>query len=210
MDFRKRQTSTATPAEPGELSYFFSRGEVPSVAGQWRQRWPMSSTSLSPPSPIRWVRAVASPESRRRPTSALLAVLDDALNQALRAAQTVCRLRDFVSRGETVRRVESIASMIEDASNGSCQFRSAQRQSEISLRSGPATSSPTGSRSNWSSPISFAMRSTRWPGPRVASSPSRQLPSTWKGLRSRCPIGSGLSDYFSLHAPRRHKQPNRK
>ncbi|SDR63488.1 PAS domain S-box-containing protein [Rhizobiales bacterium GAS113] len=43
-------------------------------------------------------------------------VLDEAAGQVLRAGQIIRRLRDFVSRGETARRVESVTSMIEDAS----------------------------------------------------------------------------------------------
>jgi len=42
--------------------------------------------------------------------------LDKAAEQALRAGQIIRRLRDFVSRGETERRVESVAKLIEEAS----------------------------------------------------------------------------------------------
>jgi two-component system sensor kinase FixL len=42
--------------------------------------------------------------------------LDKAAEQALRAGQIIRRLREFVSRGETERRVESIAKLIEEAS----------------------------------------------------------------------------------------------
>jgi C4-dicarboxylate-specific signal transduction histidine kinase len=43
-------------------------------------------------------------------------VMDEAACQVSRAGQIIRRLRDFVSRGETYRRVESVAGMIEDAS----------------------------------------------------------------------------------------------
>ena len=42
--------------------------------------------------------------------------LDKAAAQALRAGQIIGRLRDFVARGETERRVESVAKLVEEAS----------------------------------------------------------------------------------------------
>lgn len=42
--------------------------------------------------------------------------LDKAADQAMRAGQIIRRLRDFVSRGESERRVESIAKLVEEAS----------------------------------------------------------------------------------------------
>jgi two-component system, LuxR family, sensor kinase FixL len=42
--------------------------------------------------------------------------LDKAADQAMRAGQIIRRLRDFVSRGETERRVESIKKLVEEAS----------------------------------------------------------------------------------------------
>lgn len=42
--------------------------------------------------------------------------LDKAAEQAVRAGQIIRRLRDFVSRGETERRVESISKLVEEAS----------------------------------------------------------------------------------------------
>jgi two-component system sensor kinase FixL len=44
------------------------------------------------------------------------AALDKAAEQAVRAGQIIRRLRDFVSRGESERRVESIAKLVEEAS----------------------------------------------------------------------------------------------
>ncbi|BAF90652.1 MULTISPECIES: two-component system sensor histidine kinase FixL [Azorhizobium] len=46
----------------------------------------------------------------------LQGALDKAAEQALRAGQIIRRLRDFVSRGETERRVESLSKLIEEAS----------------------------------------------------------------------------------------------
>ena len=42
--------------------------------------------------------------------------LDKAAEQALRAGQIIRRLRDFVARGETERRVESVKKLVEEAS----------------------------------------------------------------------------------------------
>jgi two-component system sensor kinase FixL len=42
--------------------------------------------------------------------------MDKASEQALRAGQIIRRLRDFVSRGETERRVESVRKLVEEAS----------------------------------------------------------------------------------------------
>ena len=42
--------------------------------------------------------------------------LDKAAEQALRAGEIIRRLRDFVSRGESERRVESVAKLVEEAS----------------------------------------------------------------------------------------------
>ena len=42
--------------------------------------------------------------------------LDKAAEQALRAGQIIRRLRDFVSRGESERRIESLAKLVEEAS----------------------------------------------------------------------------------------------
>jgi two-component system sensor kinase FixL len=42
--------------------------------------------------------------------------LDKAAEQSLRAGQIIRRLRDFVARGETERRIESVKKMVEEAS----------------------------------------------------------------------------------------------
>src|SRR3954471_20975258 len=46
----------------------------------------------------------------------LRGALEKAADQAMRAGHIIRRLRDFVSRGETERRVESIAKLVEEAS----------------------------------------------------------------------------------------------
>ena len=49
-------------------------------------------------------------------SSMMRTALDKAAEQALRAGQIIRRLRDFVSRGETERRVESVSKLVEEAS----------------------------------------------------------------------------------------------
>jgi two-component system sensor kinase FixL len=49
-------------------------------------------------------------------SSMLREALDKAAEQALRAGQIIRRLRDFVARGESERRVENIAKLVEEAS----------------------------------------------------------------------------------------------
>jgi len=49
-------------------------------------------------------------------SAAMRDALEKAADQAIRAGQIIRRLRDFVSRGETERRVESITKLIEEAS----------------------------------------------------------------------------------------------
>jgi two-component system sensor kinase FixL len=49
-------------------------------------------------------------------STTLRGALEKAAEQAMRAGQIIRRLRDFVSRGETERRVESIAKLVEEAS----------------------------------------------------------------------------------------------
>jgi two-component system sensor kinase FixL len=46
----------------------------------------------------------------------IIEAMDKAANQALRAGQVIHRLREFVARGETERRVESIKKLVEEAS----------------------------------------------------------------------------------------------
>ncbi|WP_029006652.1 two-component system sensor histidine kinase FixL [Azorhizobium doebereinerae] len=53
-------------------------------------------------------------DARRIPM--LQGALDKAAEQALRAGQIIRRLRDFVSRGESERRLESISKLVEEAS----------------------------------------------------------------------------------------------
>ncbi len=49
-------------------------------------------------------------------TTMLREAMDKAADQAMRAGQIIRRLRDFVARGESERRVESIAKLVEEAS----------------------------------------------------------------------------------------------
>ena len=42
--------------------------------------------------------------------------MDKATEQAIRAGQVIQRLRDFVARGETEKRIESIKKLVEEAS----------------------------------------------------------------------------------------------
>jgi two-component system, LuxR family, sensor kinase FixL len=49
------------------------------------------------------------------PSSMIRDALDKAAEQALRAGQIIRRLRDFVARGETERRIESITKLVEEA-----------------------------------------------------------------------------------------------
>ena len=60
------------------------------------------------------------PPARRQATDERSAMMRDALDkaaeQALRAGQIIRRLRDFVARGESERRVESITKLVEEAS----------------------------------------------------------------------------------------------
>jgi two-component system sensor kinase FixL len=48
-------------------------------------------------------------------TPAIMAAMDKAAEQAIRAGQVIHRLRDFVARGETERRIESIKKLVEQA-----------------------------------------------------------------------------------------------
>ena len=54
-----------------------------------------------------------SPDPR---TSTIMEALDKASEQAVRAGQVIHRLRDFVARGETEKRIESIKKLVEEAS----------------------------------------------------------------------------------------------
>jgi C4-dicarboxylate-specific signal transduction histidine kinase len=48
-------------------------------------------------------------------TQTVLDILDEAAKQALRAGQIIRRLREFVTRGETDKRIEDVTAMIEEA-----------------------------------------------------------------------------------------------
>ena len=55
-------------------------------------------------------------DERGEKSTTIRTALDKASEQAVRAGQIIRRLRDFVSRGESERRVESIAKLVEEAS----------------------------------------------------------------------------------------------
>ena len=65
---------------------------------------------------VRGSRAAAGRGRSDRPRRARRRRCDKAGRQALRAGDVIHRLRDFVGRGETERRVESISKLIEEAS----------------------------------------------------------------------------------------------
>jgi two-component system, LuxR family, sensor kinase FixL len=75
--------------------------------------------------------------------------LDKAADQAMRAGEIIRRLRDFVSRGETERRVESVAKLIEEAS-AIALVGAKERGIRVRYRSTrrPNWCSPTGFRSS--------------------------------------------------------------
>jgi two-component system sensor kinase FixL len=55
-------------------------------------------------------------DSTDRQSALLRDAMDKAAEQALRAGQIIRRLRDFVARGESERRVESVKKLVEEAS----------------------------------------------------------------------------------------------
>ncbi|MBV9984266.1 MAG: PAS domain S-box protein [Bradyrhizobium sp.] len=69
--------------------------------------------------------------SQERNIQKIESAMDRAAEQALRAGQIIRRLRDFVSRGESERRVESLAKLIEEA--GALGLAGAREQS-VQLR----------------------------------------------------------------------------
>lgn len=64
---------------------------------------------------LKGLRRMLEPDSSERATT-LRDVLDKAADQAMRAGQIIRRLRDFVARGESERRVESLGKLVEEAS----------------------------------------------------------------------------------------------
>lgn len=55
--------------------------------------------------------------STDKPTAMVRDALDQAGSQALRAGQIIRRLRDFVARGESERRVENVTKLVQEAAN---------------------------------------------------------------------------------------------
>jgi two-component system sensor kinase FixL len=64
---------------------------------------------------LKGLRRLLEPSSDER-SMTVRDALDKAADQALRAGQIIRRLRDFVARGESDRRVESLSKLIEEAS----------------------------------------------------------------------------------------------
>jgi two-component system, LuxR family, sensor kinase FixL len=72
----------------------------------------------------------------------IMEALDKASEQAVRAGQVIHRLRDFVARGETEKRIESIKKLVEEAS-ALALVRSARRDG-VSLQSDNGDSAAIG------------------------------------------------------------------
>lgn len=116
--------------------------------------------------------------------------MERAAEQALRAGQIIRRLRDFVARGESEKRVESLAKLIEEA--GALGLTGARNKASCcaSLSIRPMIWCwSTGCRSSrfWS--ICSAMRWKRWPIPIRRSCPPamRAWRTTWSRSPSRTP-----------------------
>ena len=82
-------------------------------------------------------RGGCSKADRTRTRTSCRDAMDKAAEQALRAGQIIRRLRDFVARGESERRVESIKKLIEEASALALGRRQgARRAGALSARPG--------------------------------------------------------------------------
>jgi two-component system sensor kinase FixL len=55
-------------------------------------------------------------DSTDKDSAVIMGAIDKAAEQAVRAGQVIHRLRDFVARGETERRIESVKKLVEEAS----------------------------------------------------------------------------------------------
>ena len=114
VDLTERQDNAARlqdlQAELVHASRVSSMGEMASsLAHELNQ--PLSAVAML----MRGARRLADrndPADRPR----LLEALDNAADQALRAGEVIRRLRDFMGRGETERRVESLSKIIREAS----------------------------------------------------------------------------------------------
>lgn len=67
----------------------------------------------------------------------LISALEKAAEQSLRAGQVIKRLREFVSRGETEKKIESLKKMIEDA-NALALVAAGDRSVQVSIQLDPA------------------------------------------------------------------------
>lgn len=66
-----------------------------------------------------------------------MSALEKAAEQSLRAGQVIKRLREFVSRGETEKKIESLKKMIEDA-NALALVAAGDRSVQVSIQLDPA------------------------------------------------------------------------
>ena len=114
VDLTERQESAARLQElQAELlhpSRVSSMGEMASsIAHELNQ--PLSAIAL-------WMRGARRLVDRNRleDRPRLMEALDKAADQAVRAGDVIRRLRDFMGRGETERRIESLSKIIQDAS----------------------------------------------------------------------------------------------
>ena len=89
--------------------------------------------------------------------------MDKAAEQALRAGEIIRRLRDFVARGESERRVEDVKKLVEEAS-ALALVGAKDKGVRVRFAFGPGSisCSPTRCRSSRFFSISCAMRSRRW------------------------------------------------
>ena len=90
------------PAEPHGRDGVRSRSRVEPAIGRHQQLSQGRSVAC-------WTRALIQQVEK------IESALDRAAEQAIRAGQIIRRLRSFVSRGETEKRVESIAKLVEEA-----------------------------------------------------------------------------------------------
>jgi PAS domain S-box-containing protein len=81
----------------------------------------------------------------RHPTDTVCDVLDEAAGQALRAGEIIRRLREFVTRGETEMRTESLATLIREASDFASAGTGANGV-QVRLRFDPRADTVFGSR----------------------------------------------------------------
>ncbi|HVV61356.1 MAG TPA: PAS domain S-box protein [Pseudolabrys sp.] len=113
-DLTERQDTEARlqelQSELVHISRLTAMGEMASALAHELNQ-PLSAISNYLRGSGRLLEGRADPESKM-----VIDALEKASEQSLRAGQIIRRLRDFVSRGETERRVESVTKMVEEAS----------------------------------------------------------------------------------------------